>query len=191
MASTRGAGTSQHHAVLLWPFPQLFVAIAISSLRWKWVVACICIILVASNLLVLNQYLVQFERDGADGPFTDAINRLSAGLPEAQAIYVLDWGIQYPLYVLRNGRLPMHSGHEFFAPGVPAEQGRDAIKMMAEKDALFITHAEKRETFKGIHMRFDEAAAAVGCHETSVQTIPDSNGRPVFRIFKIACANGG
>jgi hypothetical protein len=191
MASTRGAGTSQHHAVLLWPFPQLFVAIVISSLRWKWVVACVCTILAASNLLVLNQYLVQFERNGADGPFTDAINRLSAALPLGQTIYVLDWGIQYPLYVLRNGRLSMPSVQEFFASGVAAEQSRDAIKMMAEKDALFVTHAEKREVFEGMHQRFDEAAAAVGCHETSVQTIPDSNGRPVFRVFKIACADGG
>ncbi len=190
MASTRGAGTSQHHAVLLWPFPQLFVAIVISSLRWKWVAACICTILVASNLLVLNQYLVQFERNGADGPFTDAINRLSAALPLSQTIYVLDWGIQYPLYVLRNGRLSMPSVQEFFAPGVAAAESRDAIKMMAGKDALFITHAEKREFFEGIHKRFDEAAAAVGCHETSIQTIPDSNGRPVYHVFKIACGGG-
>jgi hypothetical protein len=177
--------------VLLWPFPQLFVAIAISSLRWKWAVACICTILVVPNLLVLNQYLVQFERNGADGPFTDASYRLSAALPLNQTIYVLDWGIQYPLYVLHNGRLPMPSVQEFFAPGVAAEQSRDAIKMMAAKDALFVTHSEKREFFVGMHKRFDDAAAAVGCRETSVQTIPDSNGRPVFRVFKIACADGG
>jgi hypothetical protein len=192
MASTRGAGGSQHHVVLLWPFPQLFVAVVLSSLRWKWVTGGVCGVLVVSNLLVLNQYLFQFERNGANGAFSDAINKLSAELPANQAIYVLDWGIQFPLYVLHSGHLPMQSGEEYFTAGVPAEESREAIKkIMANSDPLFITHTEKRENFEGVHKRFDEAAAAVGCHETSVQTIPDSNGRPVFQVFKIACANGG
>ncbi len=42
MASTQGAGAAVHHTVLLWPFPQLFVAVVISSIRWKWAGATIC-----------------------------------------------------------------------------------------------------------------------------------------------------
>ncbi len=78
MASTRDAGASIHHTVLLWPFPQLFVAVAISSIRWNWLAASISLLLVVMNLLVLNQYILQFERNGAEGPFTDAIYPLSA-----------------------------------------------------------------------------------------------------------------
>src|SRR5580658_8179351 len=104
MASTHDAGASIHHTVLLWPFPQLFVAVAISSIRWRWLAASICLLLAGMNLLVVNQYILQFERNGAEGPFTDAIYPLSASLSDipGQTVYVLDWGIQFPLDVLHD-----------------------------------------------------------------------------------------
>ncbi len=190
MASTRDAGASIHHTVLLWPFPQLFVAVAISSIRWKWLAASIGVVLVAMNLLVVNQYVAQFERNGADGPFTDAIYPLSAMLSEipGQTIYVLDWGMQFPLDVLHNGRLHMISGHDPFMTDTLSDLGkRVASNMFRDPAGLFIAHTEKRENFAGVRKRFDEAAAAAGCREDSLQVVPDSNGRPVFEVFKIAC----
>jgi 4-amino-4-deoxy-L-arabinose transferase-like glycosyltransferase len=193
MASTRDAGASIHHTVLLWPFPQLFVAIAISSIRWRWLAASICLLLVAMNLLVVNQYIVQFERNGADGPFTDAIYPLSAALPDipGQTIYVLDWGIQFPLDILHDGRLHMNSANEPFMTDTFSDWGKGAAsRMFADRRGLFIAHTEKRENFDGVRKRFDRSANAAGCHEDSLQTIPDSNGRPVFEVFKIACETG-
>ncbi|MGA3202441.1 MAG: glycosyltransferase family 39 protein [Bryobacteraceae bacterium] len=190
MASTRDAGASLHHTVLLWPFPQLFVAIAISSLRWKWTAIAICVLLVVLNLLTLGQYVSQFERNGADGVFTDAIYPLSASLSEipGQTIYMLDWGIQFPLEVLHNGRLNMRSGHDPFIADPPSDWAKGvAQRMFADPGALYITHAGKREVFSGVHQRFDQSATAVGCHEENVRTIPDSNGRPIFQFFGLAC----
>ncbi len=114
MASTRDAGASLHHTVLLWPFPQLFVAIAIASLPWRWAAISICLVLLVLNLLVINQYVAQFERNGAEGPFSDAIYPLSNSVAEipGQTVYLLDWGIQNPLEVLHDGRLKMRSGHD-------------------------------------------------------------------------------
>ncbi len=194
MASTRDAGAAIHHTVLLWPFPQLFVAVTIGSIRWKWLAASICLLLVGMNLLVVNQYIYQFERDGADGPFTDAIYRLSAVIPEipGQTVYVLDWGIQFPLDLLHNGRLHMNSGHEPFMTDTLSEWGKGAAsRMFANPAGLFIGHTEKRENFVGVRKRFDEDAAAQGCHEDSLQAISDSNGRPVFEVFKMACETRG
>ena len=58
MASTHDAGGAAHHVILLWPFPILF---AVSAWRWaRWLFA----LPVVMNLLVLNQYLCQFERVG-------------------------------------------------------------------------------------------------------------------------------
>jgi hypothetical protein len=190
MASTRDAGASLHHTVLLWPFPQLFVGVAIAALRWKWLAAAIAIVLVAMNLLVVNQYVAQFERNGADGPFTDAIYPLSAALSDVpgQTIYVLDWGIQFPLDVLHNGHLHMISGHDPFMADNPSDWALGAAsRMFRDRAGLFIAHTGKRENFAGVRQRFDQAAAAAGCHEDPVETIPDSNGRPVFEIFKVAC----
>ena len=73
MALTHDAGTSAHHVVLLWPFPILFAAIALASLPWRplaWTAACV---MIAMNLLVLNQYVYQFERDGAGDVFTRCV----------------------------------------------------------------------------------------------------------------------
>ena len=190
MASTRDAGASLHHTVLLWPFPQLFIAIVISSLRWKWAAISICFLLVVLNLLTIAQYISQFERNGAEGVYSDAIYPLSSALSEVpgQTIYMLDWGIQNPLDVFHNGRLRMRSGHDPFMSDTPSDWDKGAaLRMFADPGALFVTHTEKREAFTGVHKRFDESAAAAGCHEDSVRTIPDSNGRPVFEIFKLAC----
>jgi hypothetical protein len=190
MASTRDAGASIHHTVLLWPFPQLFVAVAISQIPWKWLAASAAILLVVMNLLVINQYIAQFERNGADGPFSDAIYPLSAALSDVpgQKIYVLDWGIQNPLNLLHDGRLTMTSGHDPFMSDTPSDWLKAAAdRMFRDPGGLFIAHTEKRENFTGVRQRFDQAAAAAGCHEASLQTIPDSNGRPVFEIFRLTC----
>jgi hypothetical protein len=190
MASTRDAGASLHHTVLLWPFPQLFVAIAIASIRWKWAAISICLLLVVGNLLVVNQYIAQFERNGAAGPYSDAIYPLSAALSEipGQTIYVLDWGIQFPLDLLHRGRLNMRGGHDPFLSDPPNEWAKGAAaRIFADPRAIFVTHAEKRENFAGVHQRFDQAASAAGCREDNVRTIPDSNGRPVFEVFQLAC----
>jgi hypothetical protein len=190
MASTKDAGASIHHTVLLWPFPQLFVAVTIASIPWKWAVASIVTVLVAMNLLALNQHIAQFERNGADGPYSDAIYPLSESITEVpgRTVYLLDWGIQNPLEVLHDGRLKMSGGHDPFMTDMPNEYDRRlAARMFADPGALFITHAEKRENFAGVHKRFDEAAGAAGCHEDSVRTVADSNGRAVFLVFGLAC----
>lgn len=190
MASTRDAGAAVHHTVLLWPFPQLFIAIAIGAISWRWLGASICTVLVVMNVLLLSQYMVQFERNGAEGPFTDAIYPLSNALRDipGQTIYVLDWGIQFPLNVLHNGRLHMISGHDPFMTETLSEWGKGAAsRMFADPGGLFIAHTEKRENFTGVRKRFDDAASAAGCREADLQTIPDSNGRPVFEVFRLAC----
>lgn len=193
MASTQGAGASVHHTVLLWPFPQLFVAVVASSIRWKWVGGSIALLLAAANLLVVNQYIFQFERNGAEGAFTDAIYKLSAAIPENpnQTIYVLDWGIQFPLDLLHNGHLHMRSAHEPFMTGAPSEADKSIVTgELADSGALYLAHVDQRENFTGVHQRFRQAAASYGCQEDAVQTIPDSKGHPVFEMFKMACQTG-
>ncbi len=191
MASTRDAGASVHHTVLLWPFPQLFVAVTLAAIPWERVGALLCLGLVGLNLLVINQYLLQFERDGADGPFSDAIYSLSTQLSPVpgQMIYVLDWGIQTPLTVLHDGHLPMTSGHDpFMADTISEFNKKVAARMFADRNAIFITHKGDRENFTGVHERFDKASAAAGCREDSPRTVQDSNGRDVFEVFRIVCS---
>lgn len=190
MASTKDAGASIHHTVLLWPFPQLFVAVTIAAIPWRWLVGALVAVLVVMNLLVINQYVAQFERNGADGPYSDAIYPLSELVTEipGRTVYLLDWGIQNPLEVLHDGRLKMRSAHDLFMTDMPSEADRAAAKrMFVDPGALFIAHTDKRENFAGVHQRFDLAAEAAGCHEDDVRTVTDSNGRAVFLVFTLSC----
>lgn len=190
MASTKDAGASLHHTVLLWPFPQMFVAVAISRLPWRWAAAGICGLLVVLNLLVMAQYISQFERNGAEGGFTDAIYPLSAAVAEipGQTIYVLDWGMELPLDVLHDGRLKIQSGHDPFLAESPSDWDKQtAARMFANRGALYLAHVEKRENFSGVHKRFDQTAEAAGCLKAGFKTIADSNGRPVFEMFQLNC----
>jgi hypothetical protein len=189
MASTRDAGASIHHTVLLWPFPQLFVAIAIAAIPWRWAGGVLCGLLVFLNVLVISQYISQFARHGAEGNWTDAIYPLSASIPEipGQTIYELDWGIEYPLRVYHDGHLKIGGGHDPFMSDTIDKPA--ALKMFADPNALFIAHAEKRENFTGVYKRFNETLESAGCRKENFRSIPDSNGRPVFEIFQLTCPN--
>ncbi len=64
MALTHDAGASAHHVVLLWPFPILSAIAAVQKLP-KFAIALFGTAMVGSNLLIVNQYLYQLQRNGA------------------------------------------------------------------------------------------------------------------------------
>jgi hypothetical protein len=190
IAITRGAGTGIHHSVLLWPMPQLLVGIACSALRPRWAALAIAVLAI-SNLLVMDRYFFQLDRNGADGNFTDAIASLSARLASApnEAIYIVDWGIYEPLVYLEQGRVPLHYSPGLLAAERPsAAQARSIDGMFADPRGLFVTHVAAREMFHGTRARLENFAAALGLHKRVIEVIPDSNGRPVFELWRFSAA---
>jgi hypothetical protein len=117
--------------------------------------------------LVVNQYFVQFERDGAGGNFTDALYPLSDSLDSftGQTIRVLDWGMFDNVNFLHWGKLDLQPE----ADNVPPNQ-----------NSIFLTHVPAREEEQGVGKRFDAAAKAASYQKQVIRIIPDSNGRPVF-----------
>ncbi len=189
MAITRGAGTGIHHTVLLWPLPHLFVGIALSALRPRWLLSVLVVSLLISNLLVINQYLVQLDQDGAEGTFTDAISTLSKALPLAgnDSVYIVDWGMDETLEFLHQGRLTMHYSPALLVVEHPtAGQLRAITAMIADPDGLFVTHVAAREIFKGGRARIEGVAASAGYVKHVIQVVPDSNGRPVFELWRFS-----
>ena len=151
MASTRDAGASLHHTVLLWPFPQMFIALVISRIPWKWAVAVVCGVLVILNLLVMAQYISQFERNGAEGNFTGRRFIRSRALlprfPVRRSISSIG-GWSFRSTSCMTGGLHMRSGHDPFMSATPSELDKTAAdRMFRDKGALFITHSGKREEF--------------------------------------------
>jgi len=187
MAITKGAGLSAHHAVLLWPFPQLFIGIVLTAIPWRPVTGLCAATLALSNLLVINQYLLQMERDGPGPVFTDAIYGLSEALRSqaSQTIYVTDWGMQNSLALLRKGRLKLETAEgDFLSDELGEPQRAHIATMAADRNAVFIGHVAGQEVFAGSRERVVQAAENAGLHKQMIQIIADSNGRPTFEIFR-------
>jgi branched-subunit amino acid transport protein AzlD len=177
MAFTKDAGGAAHHDVLLWPFPMLFAAATLAALPWRWLAILIGSGLVIMNLLVVNQYLVDFERNGAAGNFTDALFPLSKALPDGPPVYVLDWGIGNSVQLSHRGRLNLRYGAE------PLNQ--DQLNyMLRDPGAIFVDHVPERQIYREVPEHLHQFATGEGYRREVLQTIADSNGRPVFQVFQ-------
>jgi hypothetical protein len=186
MLVTRDAGGAVHHIVLLWPMPQLFAGVAIASLRPRWLLASCAAIAVIGNVLVLNQYLTQFERNGAAVGFSDAAYKLSGFLSESpDTIYVIDWGISNSLDFLHSGRLNLRGAAEPLLSENPSDpQRREIDGMLRDPSATFLDHVQGREFFPGTGEHLAHIANAEGYSKEIVRIIEDSNSRPIFEMFR-------
>ena len=187
MALTHDAGASAHHVILLWPFPILFASIALASLPWRPLAWAAAAVMIAMNLLVLNQYVYQFERDGAGDVWTDALNPLSASLDEypGRTFYLIDWGLSENLNLLRQGRLDLRPVTGPVTTDSPSpEQLGEIQDMLRDPGGLILEHVPAHEVFPNVDERLDRAAQSLGYVKEVVRTIPDSNGRPMFEIVQ-------
>jgi 4-amino-4-deoxy-L-arabinose transferase-like glycosyltransferase len=190
MAFTRDAGGSLHHTILLWPFPLLLMAVVLSRIplshiRWRIVVVAAGVVLVGTNVLVLNQYLAQFERFGAARDFTDALYPLAKAVPPNSTVYVVDWGMYNTLLLSRKKGTLLRTGNEPFMDNTMTEdQRKQALTMLGDREVLFLGHVPDKEVFEGVAARLDNFAVSRGLHKQLIQTIPDSNGRPIFELFR-------
>jgi 4-amino-4-deoxy-L-arabinose transferase-like glycosyltransferase len=198
MIWTQGAGSSAHHVVLMWPFPQLILAAALAGTagrkrRFGAALLAIAVALLAGrNLLVTNQYLVQFIRDGSGGSWTDAIYPLAKSLENTNAsnIWMCDWGIIDPLRVLDRGLLPLKVGDDALRnPRLDDEDRQRILERLPDTASLFVGHVTSREEWAGSGARLASTAAAAGYRKVLLDTVPDSHGRPVFEVFRFVPAS--
>ena len=120
MVFTKGAGSSAHHVILLWPFPVLLTAVAFVEASRKLgrvgkpLLAGAVLFLTITNALVTNEYYARMVQYGAGVVWTDAIYPLSDSLRrvQAEAIYVNDWGMLNTLWILYGGSLPLRLGDQ-------------------------------------------------------------------------------
>ena len=189
MVLTRGAGTGTHHVVLLWPFPQIFVAATIAGVRWRKVASVAAVGLLALNLLVISQYFLEFETNGAGGFFSDALNNLSEALAvhTKEPVYVTDWGMLNSLRLLQRGRLDLRDVEQAFREDHAGATVQPLVaSMLADRNAIFVGHTAGNEVIVGEREGLERQAQRMGLHKDMVQVIRDSNGRPFFEIFRLA-----
>ncbi|HEX8986031.1 MAG TPA: hypothetical protein VF767_11375 [Bryobacteraceae bacterium] len=189
MALSQNGGTGAHHVVLLWPFPHLFVAVALAQASRFFrragvpVLAVVTALICGSNLLVLNEHLAQVIENGNTTLWTDAVSQLDEALEATPArhVYVMDWGMFDVLRALSRGVLPLEDGPDVFL--------RDTEKklppeMLARKDAIFLGHTEGNEINTGTAARLEALGQSVGLRKQAVRVVNDRMGRPIFELYR-------
>ncbi|MEO5924726.1 MAG: glycosyltransferase family 39 protein [Bryobacteraceae bacterium] len=185
MALTHDAGASAHHVVLLWPFPILFACAALRRLPGL-VVGLAGVALVGSNLLVVNQYFYQLQRNGGFNTFTDAILPLSSAVDASSTLYITDWGLFDSLNLLHRGRLQLRLASGPLTPDSPSpEEVADVQRMLQDPKALYLGHVKALEVYPNVGAHLDAQAKAAGLRREVVRTISDSNDRPIFEISRV------
>ncbi len=193
MAATHDAGGSTHHAVLLWPFPQFVIAIALGCLTERYgkagmaVAGLVTGLLATQNLLVLNQYYTQATRVCGGTVWTDAVEPLHLAVVhrKPKAVNIMGWGTEFTLITLERGTLPLRDVTGHVASDNPSPDDQAALQAIVSEDGgLFIGHTPELELAQGVGRRFEAAAGRYGYRKQMLETIYDRCGRATFEVYR-------
>jgi len=198
MAATKGAGGSVHHSILLWPLPQWIVAVALAGVSRRFpakglaALAAVTALLVASELLVMDEYYVMMARNGGSVSWTDAIYALEgyAAAPHPpenrpwRRIYCVDWGVLDILRLLSAGALPLRVGGVPVSKPELTQADREQLRrMISGSGHVFVTHAPEIRYFPANDQKLEQYAAAMGYSRKLLASVTDSFGRRTFEIY--------
>ncbi len=195
MAANQGTGGSVHHVVLLWPFPQLIVAVAFGEAAQKFgragkaAMAVMLVVVAASNILVTNEYYRMALRNGGGLSWTDALTPLAGYLRGrwASQMMPIDWGIFDSLRLLDAGQLPLRGGADpLNKPSLDAADCEAVRQWLITPDTIFISHTDDNQMFPGVNTHLYEIAAANGMTREPMALIRDRNGREIFQVFRFS-----
>ena len=193
MAITANAGGSVHHTILLWPLPQMVIAISFAAasrrLRRAGIpaLAVVLAVLMISGLLVTNEYRNMILRNGGSPQWTDAIFRLAGHLKRVPAdeVYCMDWGMMDTLRLLSSGKLPLRVGTDpINKPSLDDTDRQYLARAISLPDHIFINHTKDFEFFHGLNDKFVKYAADAGYRREIMAVITDSRGRLVYEIYR-------
>ncbi len=193
MALTANAGSGAHHAILLWPLPQMLIGISFAAASRRLrragrpALAVAVAVLMVSGMAVINQYRMLMARNGGAINWTDAIYPLSDYMKSVPAseVYCVDFGLMGSLHLLNRGALPLRVGWEELgkAEWTPADRGH-LTAMVAQPDHVFLAHTAELEFFRGFDARLAAFAEGLGYRRDLLAVIADRHGRPTFEVYR-------
>jgi Dolichyl-phosphate-mannose-protein mannosyltransferase len=191
MASS-GGGNAAHHDILLWPLLYLLIAVAFAeaSLHVRLgqpALVTLVAFLVAGNVLVTNQFLYQFIRNGASTFWSDGIYRLAGRLRHSHASQILapDWGMTDSICVLNHDTPPLRAVDEsFLADTNPPTRKHDDLETLSDPNTIWLEHVPGHEAKPGVNDTIFNAARRAGFKTSMLETYLDSNGRAIFQTFR-------
>ena len=89
--------------------------------------------------------------------------------------------------MFHRGRLPITGIDDLFPENPqPDRQREEALgRVLADRDAIYLGHVASQEVFSGIGKRIDAKLESAGLTRQTVEVVSDSNGRPMFEIFRV------
>lgn len=186
MFFNEATGSSAHHVILLWPLPQLVVALVLATIAIRfgkiarWSVVAVVIFVSIWNLAVLNRYRTNFDRFGAGLRWSKAVFTLSdsPAIKDAKRIGVTDWGFGYSLYLLKRG------GDKLLFIDSAAATNLEAVQWVTEDGVVLVRHTPGNEVFKDIADPLDEMVRNRGFVHETLQKISDERGQEIFEIYR-------
>lgn len=186
----RDVGVGSHHVALLWPLPQLALAVVAAdwsarSVSRRAAVAAALAAVVALNLSFLAEFRSTAANGGPAALWTDAIGRLHERVAalEPRGVVFLDWGMLAQLRALGQGRLPLVWGADVFLEKQPR-----CSELLEEPGYVFVDHVDGKRVFEGVRESFDEAMRDSGHTQAALEIIRDRAERPIFEVFRVAPA---
>ena len=195
MAITANAGGSVHHTILLWPLPQLVVAVSFGAASRRLGRAGLPALAVAGAAMAIAGVLVTAEyqyvsfRYGGSPVWTDAIFNLRDYMKSVHTgnIYCVDWGILDSLRLLSNGTLPLLVGDDPISKPELSPQDRPPVeRMVGDPGAVFIAHTKDFENFHEVNNKLVKFAEGMGYQREMMAVIPDTYGRPAYQVYRFA-----
>ena len=193
MAITANTGGSVHHTILLWPLPELVIAVSFASASRRLgragipALAAALAVMILSGALVINEYYTMMVQDGGAPGWNGAIYPLSAylkGVPATKVI-CMDWGIMEPLQFLNQGKLPLSWGDGEISKPEMSPEDREAVKqMISEPDSLFLAHTLAYEVFPGGSPKLVKFAEESGYRREMLRIVSDGYGRDYFEVSR-------
>ena len=185
MAFTAGAGGSIHHVVLLWPLPQMIVAISFAAASERLgragipTFAVISAAMILAGCLVINNYYAVMVRNGGEQAWTDAIFPLADYLKRAptNSVNCVDWGILDSLSLLGSGKLPLRVASD------PNDRA-SLEQLISNPRGIFVAHTKQFEFFTGVNEKVIRFGEDSGYRRELLTVISDGYGRPTFEVYR-------
>lgn len=197
--------TGSHHIMMLYPFPQIIVAYAVSvllSLRFSSIKRSqmlraiirpvsigILAVLITSNLVADVKYLQFFVESGGRGIWSDAIYDLAdyAEQNSDHKFVLMDWGFDTQLQLLSRGRIKRE---EFFGTLLAEKQETELMdelyqKVSKEDNDTFIFHAPQSTQFSRPRRIFDLMLEKYGLAAETTKVFYQRDGEPVYILQRV------
>ena len=184
-------GASIQHVLLLWPFPHFLIAIAGAQVSASLgrhsarAAASVLVVVVATNLLLINQYYSDLVTNGTTVIWTDAVYPLFNYLDSVSGsrIVTTDWGYATTLCLLSDGEMPLDDiSYTLLGPSVA-----DAAwirSLIEDPQNVFVDHTAPDEQFPAAREHLASIAAQAGRTAEVIAVIRDRNRRPRFEIAR-------